>query len=162
MNDGHSHPDHENELAAAATPGPSAGAAPAPPRQKPQALGLLRPGVDGYTLAGDGDILHAKTTLSYRISDPVSYTFNFVNPTNLLQHILDNALFYASARFSADDALYRNKLAFQEMVQARVEQMVETLKLGVRIEAGEGANDTATPIDMGQTLNNLTKTQPQS
>src|SRR5438552_2309261 len=62
--------------------------------QKPQALGMLRPGVDGYTLAGDGDILHAKTTLSYRISDPVSYMFNFVNATNLLQHILDNALFY--------------------------------------------------------------------
>src|SRR5947208_3328829 len=81
--------------------------------QKPQPLGMLRPGVDGYTLTGDGDIIHAKATLSYRISDPVRYTFQFANATNLLQHILDNALFHASARFTAD-VLYRNKLAFQE------------------------------------------------
>src|ERR1051326_4841925 len=92
--------------------------------QKPQAIGMLRAGVDGYTLTGDGDIIHARATLSYRISDPVSYVFHFANATNLLQHVLDNALFYASAAFSADDALYRNKLAFQESVQKRVHALV--------------------------------------
>src|SRR5437879_4782486 len=45
--------------------------------QKPQPLGMLRAGVDGYTLAGDGDIIHARATLTYRISDPSSYVFNF-------------------------------------------------------------------------------------
>src|ERR1044071_4960319 len=54
--------------------------------QKPQAIGMLRAGVDGYTLTGDGDIIHARATLSYRISDPVSYVFHFANATNLLQH----------------------------------------------------------------------------
>src|SRR5436190_12518396 len=129
--------------------------------QKPQPLGMLRAGVDGYTLSGDGDIIHARATLSYRIKDPVSYVFSFRNATNLLQHVLDNALFYASARFSADDALYRNKLAFQESVQARVEQLVEKLKLGVKIESGEVRTDTEPPIDVAEAFNDVIKAQQQ-
>ena len=105
--------------------------------QEPQPLPSLRPGVDGYTLAGDGNIIHVRATLPYRITDPVKYVFNFANTTNLLQHILDNALFYASARFSADDALYRNKLGFQETVLARVKQSIDQLGLGIAIDPGE-------------------------
>ena len=130
-------------------------------RTKPQALGMLRAGVDGYTLAGDGDIIHARATLTYRISDPIGYVFNFANATNLLQHVLDNALFYASAHFSADDALYRNKLAYQEAVQARVEQLVEKLRLGVKIESGEVRTDTEPPIDVAEAFNNVIKAQQQ-
>lgn len=129
--------------------------------QKPQALGMLRAGVDGYTLTGDGDIIHARATLSYRISDPVSYVFHFANATNLLEHILDNALFYASARFGADDALYRNKLAFQELVQKRVQALVDQLRLGVRIESGEVRTDTEPPIDVAEAFNNVIKAQQQ-
>src|SRR5438128_9391039 len=129
--------------------------------QKPQPLGMLRAGVDGYTLAGDGDIIHARATLTYRISDPISYVFNFARATNLLQHVLDNALFYASARFTADDALYRNKLAFQEAVQARLQQWVEQLKLGVRIESGEVRIDTEPPIDVVEAFNNVIRARNQ-
>src|SRR5947207_609817 len=127
----------------------------------PQAKGQLQPGVDGYTLTGDGDIIHARATLTYRIGDPISYVFNFANATNLLQHILDNALFYVSARFSADDALYRNKLAYQEAVQARVEKLVEQLKLGVKIESGEVRIDTEPPVDVAEAFNNVIKAQQQ-
>src|SRR5439155_21900281 len=52
--------------------------------RKPQAKGMLQAGVDAYTLTGDGNIIHAKATMSYRISDPISYWFNFTNATNLL------------------------------------------------------------------------------
>ena len=128
---------------------------------KPQPLGMHRPGVDGYTLTGDGDIIHAKATLSYRINDPVRYTFQFANATNLLQHILDNALFYVSARFTADDALYRKQLAFQEAVQARVAQRIEQLNLGVRIESGEVRTDTEPPIDVNEAFNKVTEAQQQ-
>ena len=129
--------------------------------QKPQPMGMLRSGVDGYTLSGDGDIIHARATLSYRIKDPVSYVFSFRNATNLLQHVLDNALFYASARFTADDALYRNKLAFQESVQARVGQLVDHLKLGVKIESGEVRTDTQAPVDVVEAFNNVIKAENQ-
>ena len=49
----------------------------------PQAKGQLQPGVDGYTLTGDGNIIHVRATLTYRITDPISYVFNFANATNL-------------------------------------------------------------------------------
>jgi membrane protease subunit HflK len=97
--------------------------------------------------------------MSYRISDPISYWFNFANVTNLLQHILDNALFYASARFNADDALFRNKLAFQETVHARVKEMMEKLNVGVTIQPGEVRIDAESPADVAEAFNLVTKAQ---
>jgi len=129
--------------------------------RKPQPSGVLRAGVDGYTLTGDGNIIHARATMSYRISDPISYGFNFANATNLLQHILDNALAYASARFNADDALYRNKLSYQETVQNRVYEMVEKLKVGVTVQPGEVRADTEPPVDVAEAFNDVTRAQNQ-
>ena len=129
--------------------------------RKPQPMGMLRAGVDGYTLTGDGNIIHARATMSYRISDPITYWFNFANATNLLQHILDNALFYASARFNADVALYRNKLAFQETVQSRVKEMVEKLNVGVSFQPGEVRTDTEPPADVAEAFNDVTRAQNQ-
>jgi membrane protease subunit HflK len=130
-------------------------------RRKPQPKGMLQAGVDGYTLTGDGNIIHAQATMSYRISDPISYWFNFANVTNLLQHILDNALFYAAARFKADDALYGNRLAFQETVQTRVREMVEKLNLGVTVQPGEVRTDTEPPVDVAEAFNDVTRAQNQ-
>jgi membrane protease subunit HflK len=95
------------------------------------------PGTDGYTLTGDRNIIHARATLTYRISDPIAYAFEFANVTNLLQSILDNALFHASARFNADDALYLRRAAFQEAVMARVNQSIDRLQLGISVEPRE-------------------------
>jgi modulator of FtsH protease HflK len=126
---------------------------------KPQPQGRLRAGVDGYELTGDGDIIHARVTLTYRITNPVSYVFGFGNITNLLQHILDNALVYASARFTADDALYLDRQAFQETVLARVNQSVEALKVGVAVEPREVA--TQPPVDVAQAFDNVQKAQQE-
>lgn len=126
---------------------------------KPQALPYLRPGVDGYTLTGDGNIIHVRATLGYRISDPLGYAFNFASATNLLQHVLDNALFYASAKFNADDAIYRNKLGFQEAVLARVNETISRLKLGTVIETGEVR--VTPPLDVEQAFDNVIKAQQQ-
>src|SRR2546430_11321528 len=125
----------------------------------PQAKGQLQPGVDGYTLTGDGNIIHVRATLTYRITDPISYVFNFANATNLLEHALDNALFYASARFTADDAVYRNKLAFQVTVLARVRQPAEKLNLTIAIEPREVR--TEPPAHAAEAFNNLRKAQSQ-
>src|SRR5438876_7608112 len=130
-------------------------------RRKPQPKGMLQPGVDGYTLTGDGNIIHALATMNYRISDPITYWFNFANATNMLQHILDNALFYASARFKADDALFHNRLAFQETVQTRVKELVERLNLGVTFQPGEVRTDTEAPADVAEAFSDVTRAQNQ-
>jgi modulator of FtsH protease HflK len=126
---------------------------------RPQEQGSLRPGVDGYTLTGDGNIIHVKATLSYRISDPLAYTFDFARTTNLLQAVLNNALAYTSARFVADEALYRNKMAFQETVLARVNEAVERLKLGVTVDPREVR--TSPPLYVETAFNDVIKAQQQ-
>jgi regulator of protease activity HflC (stomatin/prohibitin superfamily) len=88
-------------------------------------------------LAGDGNIVHVRATLSCRITDPRRYAFQFAQVTNLLQQVLDNAVLHAAARFSADDALYRNKLAFQEAVLNRVTVLIDRLELGVTVDPRE-------------------------
>jgi membrane protease subunit HflK len=125
--------------------------------QRPQELPYLRPGVDGSTLTGDGNIIHVRTTLNYRISDPLRYAFHFARSTNLLQHLLDNAILYAAARFNADDALYRNKLAFQEAVIARVTALNDQLQLGITIDPREVR--TSPPLAVESAFTDVLKAQ---
>jgi membrane protease subunit HflK len=95
----------------------------------------LEPGVDGYTLVGDGNIIHARASLSYHVDDPIRYKFDFVNASNTIQSALDNALIYASASFTnVDDVLRNDKIRFQETVQARVGDLVQREGLGIAIE----------------------------
>lgn len=101
----------------------------------------LVPGRDGYTLTGDGNIIHVKAKMNYTITDPERYAFNFVAATNVLQNILDNALIYASARFTANDAIYKDKAAFAETVQDRVVNKVMD-------EANGGANQVGIKVDL--------------
>jgi len=98
---------------------------------------FLQPGVDGYTLSGDGNIVHVRAQLSYRITDPVRYAFAFVNVTNLLQDTLDNALFYVAARFSADQALYLKVADFKDAVVAQFSRAIEQHRLGVSVVSGD-------------------------
>lgn len=125
----------------------------------PAALPYLRPGVDGYVLTGDGNIVHVRATLSYRITDPLRYAFHFGQVTNLLQAVLDNAVIHAAARFSADEALYLNKLAFQETVLARVNEMVDRLQLGVTVDPREVR--TRPPLFVEDAFDSVLRAQQQ-
>jgi membrane protease subunit HflK len=126
--------------------------------QEPPALPFLRPAVDGYTLTGDGNIIHVKATLSYRIRDPLTYVFRFASVTNILDNALNNALFYASARFSVD-ALYRNDLSFQEAVVARVNELIDQYKLGIVLEPGEVR--TSPPLYVRTAFDDVIKAQQE-
>ena len=107
--------------------------------KEPPARESLQPGVDGYTLTGDGNIIHVRATLKYRIraADALNYEFGFARFTNAVQHALDHALVYASARFTADQALYRDTARFKETLLDRMNYQIETLGLGITIEPSE-------------------------
>jgi membrane protease subunit HflK len=94
----------------------------------------LNPAIDGYTITGDTNIIHTRATLTYRIDDPVHFAFDFVSAPNAVQDALDNALIYASARFAVDDVLTRDRTRFQEVVQARVTDLVRQEKLGIVVD----------------------------
>lgn len=102
--------------------------------RKPPELDRLTPGRDGHVLTSDGNILHVRAILRYRIADPVAYTFNFRNPTNLLINALNNSVHWAAVRTTADNALYKDVPAFRELVRTRLGQLIEISRLGVRID----------------------------
>lgn len=94
----------------------------------------LNPLTDGYVLTADRNILHTRATLTYHISDPITYVFNFVNASNAVQSAVDNALLYAAARFNVDDILTRDVAGFKEAVRKRAVALVEQQNLGVEVE----------------------------
>lgn len=110
---------------------------------EPDARPSLTPGVDGYTLTSDGNILHVRASMKFRVSDPLAFAFQFSNVTNLLGNTLNNAIYRTSARFTADDALYKEPTAFREAIAAAVRLQIEQLQLGVTVD--EIVVDTRTP-----------------
>jgi modulator of FtsH protease HflK len=112
---------------------PEAEAANAEPGPNPS----LSPGADGYTITSDGNIIHVRAEIRYRITDPLKYELGFTASSNVVVNILDEALFFASSQFTVDQALTQNRLGFQEKILARVRQRVEELGLGITVEPGD-------------------------
>jgi membrane protease subunit HflK len=94
----------------------------------------LNPAVDGYALTADGNIIHTRATLNYRIADPITFVFNFVNASNAVQNALDNALHYAATRSLVDDVLTRDVIGFNELVKRRTTELVAKQNLGIVVE----------------------------
>jgi membrane protease subunit HflK len=94
----------------------------------------LNPAIDGYALTADGNIVHTRATINYRISDPVRYVFGFVNASNAVQTTVDNAILYAVARSRIDDILTRDVAGFNELVRRRATELAELQNLGIVIE----------------------------
>ncbi len=113
---------------------------------EPPAYGFLNPESDGYTLTGDGNIIHVRATIKYRIADPLRYMFAFTNVTAILTNVVNEAIFFASARVAADDALYKQKDRFSELVLGRVQQRIQDLDLGVTLEPSD--IETRAPADV--------------
>ncbi|MGH7969232.1 MAG: SPFH domain-containing protein, partial [Limisphaerales bacterium] len=77
----------------------------------------MNPEVDSYVLTADNNIIHTRTTLTYHISDPVGYIFNFANASNAVVNALDNALLYAASQFKVDDILTRDVSGYKVAIQ---------------------------------------------
>ena len=52
-------------------------------RQLPEPTPYLRPGVEGYVISSDGNVIHARATMKYRLNPntALDYEFGFANPT---------------------------------------------------------------------------------
>src|SRR5438445_2211404 len=67
----------------------------------------------------------------------------------ILTNLLNNALFYASARFTADAALYKEKEAFKEQVLGRVRERIEQYHLGITVDSASEVL-TSAPLTIRQ------------
>jgi membrane protease subunit HflK len=99
----------------------------------PPATPSLNPATEGYLVTADNNIIQAKATLGYRITDPLVYNLNFLNASNLVQNALNNALVYAASQSTVDEAKLNNTL-FKERLFARLREQIEVMKLGITIE----------------------------
>lgn len=93
----------------------------------------LNPAVDGYTLTSDGNIIHARATMGYRVTDALEYVFAFNSASNVVESVLNNALVWASAQLTVDEAL-KNNDAFKEKVVRRVTLLADQLDLGITLD----------------------------
>jgi membrane protease subunit HflK len=95
----------------------------------------LNPAVDGYTLTSDGNIIHIRAILRYRITEPLKYVLGFVNASNVVQNALDNSLFYASTFFDVTQATRENRLGVRDLILQRVRDLTRAHDLGITIES---------------------------
>ncbi len=100
----------------------------------PPAGPSLIPGVDGYVITADRNILHVRATLYYQVDNPIRYALEFVSASNTVQNALDNALLYTAAHFKVDDILYYDFAAFQDAVEQRVSTLADQERLGITVK----------------------------
>lgn len=105
----------------------------------PDAGGSLNPAVEGYGVTGDGNLIHTRATVRYRITEPLKFYLNHNQGAKVMTNLVDNAVTYAASRFRVDDALRRNVAGFKETVLKRVSELVIAHDLGVTIEASDVA-----------------------
>lgn len=123
----------------------------------PEARASMVPGADGYTLTADGNIIHVRASLKYRITDPLAYAFGYLNFSNLLQNVANEAILHASARYQADAALYKDKDGFKEAVLARVRDLIERHQLGIALEPSDV--ETAAPMYVKEAFEEVLKAE---
>lgn len=97
----------------------------------------LNPDVDGYVVTGDGNIIHARATLRYRITDPLSYSFRFEQAPEVVTNLVNNALLHAAAQFPVDRALREDRAGFRERILQHVNRGIVEHQLGITVESGE-------------------------
>lgn len=123
----------------------------------PEATSSLRPGVDGHVLTSDGNLLHVRASMKYRIADPLSYAFQFRDFTNLLANALNNSIYFASAHFTAEGALYKQVPEFKEAVRARLEDVLHRSNLKVTLEPLD--IEVSAPLFVRNAFDDVTKAE---
>lgn len=94
----------------------------------------LVPGRDGYALTKDGNLIHLKAIMRYRVVDAERFAFGFSSSTNLVQNILDGATYHASLRYDIGQALRTERNALKETIASFVQQRIDQYDLGVNLE----------------------------
>jgi modulator of FtsH protease HflK len=125
----------------------------------------LVPGVDGYAITGDRNIIHTRATVYYQVDDPIRAVFDFSGGTNsplgmegvsnVVLNILNNALLYTAAHFGVDQALYSDVGGFQDDVRLRITQLAEQEHLGITIR--QCSVDSIPPRQLQQVFDQVTE-----
>ena len=118
---------------------------------EPQASMSFQPTYDGYTLTGDGNVLHIKAEMRFSLDETKGdtirkYKFGFSDIQSLLTNVLDNAVYHASASRSAIDA-YKNKTELGKAIERRVKETIEKIDSDLQLKI-ELLPEVKVPLDV--------------
>ena len=94
----------------------------------------LSPASEGHVITSDGNILHVRASMRYRIQDPVAYAFQFSSASNIVENALNNAIHWAAVRYKADDIITGDVVGFRDAIRQRVAGLIEKTALGITVE----------------------------
>lgn len=97
----------------------------------------LDPVYDAYTLTGDANIIRAKFSVRYQISDPAAYVLSVTHPVPLLGDILYRAATVVIAQMNVDDVLASGLEALRSEAMRIAQNEIDRLGLGVKLLAFE-------------------------
>lgn len=112
----------------------------------------MDPASSSYALTADTNIIHVVAAVRYRITDPVTFYFDFTNAAVFVTNALNNALLYAASQFPVDDILTKNRTGFREAVTARLHTLVENEHLGITLETPIGV-EVSPPLNLAGVFN---------
>jgi len=95
---------------------------------------FLKPGVDGYLLTADGNVIHCESTLKYRVEDVNEYVFS-VKQNEMESHLkvlMDNSILKAASKMTMEQVLDKKDLDADSTLY--LQKQIDELGLGVRVE----------------------------
>ena len=99
-----------------------------------EAYRTLVPGVDGYLLTGDKNIVHTKWSLTYLISEPIRFHTRYAEPEKALLNGLESAVLHCVSQHPVDHVLYRQSEQIRNQVFDILKRRFRDMEIGVTIQ----------------------------
>lgn len=94
----------------------------------------LKPGVDGYLITADGNILHCASTLKYQVENINGYLFSLKKEQRdaIIRNLLDNSILKSAAQLTLEQALDKKQLIAESKLI--LQRQLDDLEAGVRVD----------------------------
>lgn len=104
----------------------------------------------GYVITGDQNVAIVAASVKYTVSDPVAYALYVENVSETIDAVLSNALLCGAAEMRVDSLLTDGKDAYAKSVQARAEEKLQMMGIGVTLASVE-----LTTVKMPEEVRNI-------
>ncbi len=94
----------------------------------------LRPGLDGYMISGDVNIVHAIWTLRYKIIDPYTYYLTVQDSDTLLSNLFNSTIVSIAGKSSVDTILRTGIEQFRSQVERETQDKLAKLDCGIALQ----------------------------
>lgn len=95
---------------------------------------FLKPGVDGYLLTADGNVVHCESTLKYSVEDINDYIFSVKQGSmdEFLVGLIDNSVLKATSKLTIEEVFDKAELIADSKLY--LQKQIDELGLGVKVE----------------------------